>query len=137
MKRIFLLLIFVLNLPKALSANQADQTNNTNTRPICQTHEDNTPVTLGRIAAIVSFFSNVIANPNDHKNVATSILGIISTIFTIAADTRKVDFNYLEFHQEIVNILQTGNRAEIEELQAIIKNTCDLQIKALQTYIKN
>ena len=139
MKRIFLLLIVILSLTGSLKANQVDQSKNNikNTKPATQAHEDNTPATLGRIAAIVSFFSNVIANPNDHKNVATSILGIISTIFTIAADTRQVDFNYLELQDEIMHILQTGNAQEIAMLQEMVRTACDLQIDALATYIKN
>lgn len=132
MKRIFFL-IASLNLSGLLHANQPNNLNHP--QPATQKYEDNTPATLGRIAAIVSFFSNVIANPNDHKNVATSILGIISTIFTIAADTRNPNFNYLELQNEIINILQTGKPQEIAMLQDMIKTACDLQIENLQNYI--
>ena len=139
MKRI-LLLIVILNVNSDLKATEPEQ-NNQKQLPekssyiqTTQAHQDNTPVTLGRIAAIISFFSNVVANPNDHKNVATSILGIISTIFTLAADTRQLNFNYLELQDEIVHILKTGNPQEIALLQDMIKTACDLQIENLQTY---
>lgn len=133
MKRILLLIISLSSL-NLLYANQPSN-HSKNTQPVTQAHTDNTPATLGRIAAIVSFFSNVIANPHDHKNVATSILGIISTIFTIAADTRKIDFNYLELQNEILTILQNGNQAEINMLQDMIRTACDLQIQTLESYI--
>jgi len=126
MKRILLLLLS-LNASLIAESNQEIK---------AKKPEDNTHIILARIASLVTFFSNIIANPNDSKNVATSILGMISTIFTLAADTRynkdMLDLN-LDLDR-IENILKTGNHQDITLLQEIIKKYCDLQIKRLEIY---
>lgn len=133
MKRI-LLIFFTLNVFNNLAI--------TNPKPAIKPinnqtkKEDNTSDNLGRIAAIITFFRNIIINPNDSTNVASSILAIISTIFNMAADTRQADFNYLELQNSINTILEHGNQEEIAQLQNLIKKTCDLQIQALESYIK-
>ena len=142
MKRIFLLFLNIICLffNTNLTCSNQDQSHRPqpkNSQPL----EDNTHETLGRVANMVNLFSNIIANPNDSKNVAISILGMISTIFTMAADTRSItttqsNLNELNL-EDITNILEHGSAIDIYMLQSIVRKYCELQIIALDSYIQN
>ena len=135
MKRILFLLLILKNNLKS----ESNQENKSKPDQIKKT-EDNTHIILARIASFITFFSNIIANPNDSKNVATSILGMISTIFTLAADTRSLTKNQIYDlnldTNRIENILNNKNIEDIEMLQDIVKKYCDLQIKILESFKK-
>jgi hypothetical protein len=139
MKRIFFnlfLLSFKLNL---LASNQINsQTNNSNNNQ----DEIMSAQQAGRLATVVGLFGNVLGNPNDPRNVASSICGIIANIIGMAADTRSLINLELQANANQLNqaniefILSTGNPDEIMKLQAILKTLCEKQIKSLSRFTK-
>lgn len=129
MKRILLLVLSVISISLICANNPKNNTvakNNT---------QDNSHETIGRIAAIVNLFGNVLANPNDPKNVALSICGMIASILNLAADTRAI--NQLNLQAAVLEILKSGKKDDIEMLQNIVAQLCRLQIAELATYIQN
>jgi len=47
------------------------------------------PATLNRIAGVFACFGGVISNPHDLRNVMLGIIGIITNILSLAADTSE------------------------------------------------
>lgn len=96
------------------------------------------PETIAKVAGIVTSFGQVIANPDDSKNVALAICNIIANFLGLAADTRnKIDQPELKIklQNEIEMALNSGDATQIKALQSTIKNICALQVDALEAYI--
>jgi hypothetical protein len=106
----------------------------TATQNISSGDDKTEPETISKIASLVTNFGSVLANPNNKSNVIMSICGMIASILGLAADTRQT--TNLEIQKEVTNILISGKKAEIVELQNALKKLCAMQVECLDNFIK-
>lgn len=143
MKRILFKISFLnLFLLCKLNLLAGNPTNHQVTNQANNQDEIMSPQQAGRLASVVGLFGNVLSNPNDPRNVASSICGIIANIIGMAADTRsliKLELQTITNQLNQANlelILSTGDPNEIAKLQAILKTLCEKQIQSLNRFAK-